>query len=211
MIIVIGGFKGGTGKTTIATNLTQIRSKSKKVLLIDADEQKSATDWVNQREVKTNWTTIQLSGKNIYLQLQKLKEDYDDIIIDVGGRDTTSQRSCLVMANKFILPFRPRSMDIWTIGHVSNLISEIKSVNTHLECYALLNQCDHIGKDNDEAKQILSKCSEMQCLKQTIGNRKAFPDAAALGLSVNEIPVCKASIEMKTVYNEIFYRYTKDI
>ena len=46
MIIVIGGIKGGSGKTTVATNLAVLRSsKSKDVLLIDADDQETSTDF----------------------------------------------------------------------------------------------------------------------------------------------------------------------
>lgn len=46
MVIVSGGTKGGSGKTTLATNLTVMRSeKGYDVLLIDADDQESATDF----------------------------------------------------------------------------------------------------------------------------------------------------------------------
>src|ERR1700683_2160942 len=70
MILVVGGIKGGSGKTTIATNLAVMRSCSEgRVLLIDADEQKSATQWSSQREEKvtpTEFPTIELSGKNLH-------------------------------------------------------------------------------------------------------------------------------------------------
>ena len=43
MIILIGGEKGGTGKTTIATNLAAKRAmENRDVLLIDTDAQGSA-------------------------------------------------------------------------------------------------------------------------------------------------------------------------
>ena len=94
MIVVVGGIKGGSGKTTIATNLTVIRSnQKKKVILIDADDQKSASDWVEHREslnMKTPWTTVQLTGSSLRNQVIKLKESYDEIIIDTGGEESTT-------------------------------------------------------------------------------------------------------------------------
>lgn len=47
MIVLIGGEKGGTGKSTIATNLATIHALAgKDVLLLDTDSQASATFWV---------------------------------------------------------------------------------------------------------------------------------------------------------------------
>ena len=46
MIYTIGGIKGGSGKTTIATNLAiWLAQKETDVLLVDADEQETATDF----------------------------------------------------------------------------------------------------------------------------------------------------------------------
>ena len=85
----------------------------------------------------------------------KLEESYKDIIVDVGGRDTTSQRSALAVADIFIVPFKPRAYDIWTISQVSSLVSEVKAVNRHLIVLAVLTQADASGKDNEEALNIL--------------------------------------------------------
>ena len=50
MIIVCGGIKGGSGKTTVATNLAVIRAgQGSDVLLIDADDQETSTDFTTQR------------------------------------------------------------------------------------------------------------------------------------------------------------------
>jgi cellulose biosynthesis protein BcsQ len=52
MILVCGGVKGGTGKTTTAINLGIERARrGTKLLLIDADpDQESLTDYVANRE-----------------------------------------------------------------------------------------------------------------------------------------------------------------
>lgn len=213
MIVVVGGIKGGTGKTTISTNLTVLRaSAGKKVLLVDADEQRSASDWAEQREnlgIETRWSTIQLAGKSIYAQLQRIAQDYDDIIVDVGGRDTTSQRSVLSIADIFLVPFKPRSLDIWTIGGVKNMISEMKATNPKLACYAIINQADAKGQDNDDALNVLSECEDLCCLKVSIGQRKAFSNAAADGLGVSELKISdkKALQEMQAVHDAIYKKH----
>lgn len=212
MIIVVGGIKGGSGKTTIATNLAVMRSKSKKVLLVDADEQKSSWDWSQQRDCLSvcklhgTFVNVCMSGKSIYNNLSKLKQDYDEIIVDTGGRDTTSQRSALCVAHKFILPFKPSSIDIWTLGPIKQILNEVLCVNPKLECFGIISQADSVGKDNREALEILKEFELIKTLESTIGNRKAFRNAAADGLGVVElIPEDKkASFEMQNLYDIIY-------
>lgn len=212
MIIVIGGIKGGSGKTTIATNLAVMRSMSKKVLLVDADEQKSAWEWSQQRDeldkVDNNlihsFVTVCMSGKSIYSNLNKLKDNYDDIIVDTGGRDTTSQRSALCIADKLILPFKPSSIDIWTLVPIKGILSEC--VNSKLKAYAVISQADSTGKDNQETSEILKEFEDIKTLDCMIGNRKAFRNAAAEGMGVIEMKPQdkKACDEMQKLYDLIY-------
>ena len=46
MIITVGGIKGGSGKSTVATNLAVLRARAgRDVLLVDADGQETASDF----------------------------------------------------------------------------------------------------------------------------------------------------------------------
>lgn len=217
-IVVVGGIKGGSGKTTLATNFTYLTAvkHKKRTLLVDADEQKSATDWVNQRifnsdnemisNVKTPWTTINLSGARLRQELYKLSLSYDTIIVDLGGRDTTSQRAALTVADYFIAPFQPRSFDIWTVGSIVRLFEDVILINPKLKCYAVLNRADPRGCDNDDARDILSEHSHIiNLVRPYIVCRKAFPNSAANGLAVHEHnPVdAKAIVELEEVYDSI--------
>ena len=50
MIVAVLGEKGGTGKTTLATNLAGMRATAgRDVLIIDADRQGSASYWAEKR------------------------------------------------------------------------------------------------------------------------------------------------------------------
>jgi cellulose biosynthesis protein BcsQ len=59
MIVVAGGTKGGSGKTTVATNLAIMRAlQGYDVLLVDADDQESATDFTGIRLRRDNWVSV---------------------------------------------------------------------------------------------------------------------------------------------------------
>lgn len=210
MIVMIAGVKGGTGKTTIATNLAVMRAQTgKKLLLVDADEQRSTVIWANQRDVlgiETKWTTVSFGGKALRSQLLRMKDDYDDIIIDVGGRETTSLRASLSIADVCVVPFKPRSLDIWTLGDVKSVVAEMKPANPNLKVFSFINQGDAKGSDNEGSKNILEECEEIKCIPVTIGSRKAFANAASDGLSVVEMKIQdkKAIQEISSLYDFIY-------
>lgn len=209
MIVVIGGIKGGTGKTTLCTNLAVARATGKRILLVDADEQKSAATWVEHREnlqIPTNWTTIQLSGKSIRQQLLNLKPLYDEILVDTGGRDTTSQRASLSVANIFITPFRPRSLDIWTLGILRDMILEILCINGEMRTIAVLNCADSKGADNQDTINFIKEHKDIEISPFVIGQRKAFSHAADNGLGIIELtkPDKKALSEFNGFCDYVF-------
>jgi len=212
MIITIGGIKGGCGKSLIATNLTVLRSLNKKsVLLIDADEQGTSGDWTDHRiglGIPTPWTTIRLKGGAVRSEAQKLSKNYDDIIIDCGGRDTASLRAALTVSDILLVPFQPKSFDIWTAKKVSDLVEEATALNEQLRSYVFINCGGTRGSDNDDAQSILSKFPMFSLLPVTVAMRKSFSNATAEGLGVIELNTDKkASQEIKALHNSIFKTY----
>ena len=192
MIYVVGGIKGGSGKTTVATNLAvQLALLDRDVLLVDADDQETATDfsaWRNERtDGKTGYTSVQLTGKAARDELTRLASKYEDVVIDTGGRDTTSQRAALSVADVYLVPFNPRSFDVWTVEKVARLIDEVKTFNPKLVTYSFLNRADPRGSDNEDAAEALREEEAFQYLETPMVNRKAFSNAAAQGMGVMEL------------------------
>ena len=192
MIAVIGGTKGGSGKTLLATNLAVMRAEQRRdVLLIDADEQASATLFTRQRKQtkgETGYTSIQSFEADVVEQVRNLKSKYDDIVIDVGGRDTASQRAALVVADIFVMPFAPTSVDLWTDDTVIALLKEARPFNPDLRAYAIINKAFPSGSDNIEAANMLQEHLDYwNYLDTPIGNRKAFSTAFGRGLAVSEV------------------------
>jgi chromosome partitioning protein len=192
MIIVIGGIKGGSGKTTVATNLAVMRAADgHDVLLIDADDQETASDFTILRNERipagAGYTSIKLTGPAVRTETLRLAGKYGDIIIDTGGRDTTSQRAALSVAHVLLVPFVPRSFDVWTLEKVGALVGEMRTANPELTAYAFLNRADARGQDNEDAAGALQETAELQFLDIPLGARKAFSNAAAQGMAVIEL------------------------
>jgi chromosome partitioning protein len=129
MILTVGGIKGGSGKTTIATNLAVISAiRGEDVLLIDADDQETSSDFTilrnEQHPDKPSYTSIKLTGAAVRTETSRLADKYETIIIDTGGRDTTSQRAALSISDILLVPFVPRSFDVWTLEKVGGLLKK---------------------------------------------------------------------------------------
>lgn len=211
MIIISGGIKGGSGKTTVATNLAIVRAgQGRDVLLVDADDQETATDFTNLRNEKqegtAHYTSIKLTGAAVRTEILRLAEKYQDIIIDTGGRDTASQRAALTVADVLLVPFVPRSFDVWTLEKVSALVDEMRATNPKLKAFTFLNRADPRGQDNDDAGEALRDCKGLQFIDTPLGTRKAFSNAAAHGVAVTELRPTdpKATDEIMILCNYVF-------
>lgn len=190
MIVAIGNVKGGVGKTTLAVNFAIARAARRRdVLLIDGDEQGTAltfTELRNEQARLADYTAVALSGPSVRAQARQLAPKYDDLLIDVGGRDTGSLRAALTVADALLVPFQPRTFDVWAIDHMMALIEEAETINENLKAFSVLNAADPVGKDNDEAAAYLRQCARIRYLDNPIVRRKVFPNAAAQGKGVIE-------------------------
>jgi chromosome partitioning protein len=177
---------------------------------LTADEQESATIFTAIRKTEHSglpqYTSVILRESQVRSELSRMREKYDDIIIDTGGRDTRSQRAALSLADTLLIPFNPRSLDIWTIENVEKLLGEMRSINPDLLAVSFLNRADPVGTDNQESKEILSSVDTIHFAGVTIVNRKAFGKAVAQGLAVSELkqPDRKAAGEIEELYKYVF-------
>lgn len=203
-VTVCGGTKGGIGKSTVASHLAVLLSASNRdVLLVDADpEQASTTDFTlvrNQALAEkegAGYTAISLVGAAVRSEVQRLMSKYDDVVIDVGGRDTTAQRAALSIAQLYVVPFSPGSFDVWTLERVGKLVEEARIYNPELRAVCFLNKADAQGGDNAEAAAIANEVPQLEFLSASLGNRKSFRSAAAVGLAVTEMrPMDRKAVE----------------
>lgn len=212
MVISFNSIKGGVGKSTLAVNFAAwLVKEGHDVLLVDGDEQETASDftaWREQTLGHTGYTLVNMTGANLRKQVEQMKSKYSHIVIDTGGRDTTSQRAALSIADVSMIPFAPRSFDLWTVNKVVELVDEIQAIRAEpIKPYVFLSRADIKSADNREVAHALSTYSQIAYLPYPISNRKAFSNAAGIGLAVFEMeqPDLKAVAEINALFNQALY------
>jgi chromosome partitioning protein len=213
MIITIGNTKGGVGKTTLAVNMAIARALSgRDVWLIDGDRQGTAQTAISIRAEAGHQPGISCAtypdGPTLRAQVQQQAGKFDDIIIDAGGRDSTALRAALVLSDVLLIPFQPRSYDVWALNDIAALVDEARSVRDGLRAVAVLNCADsgEASTDNADAAAAVADVPQFEYLATPIRRRKAFANAAGAGLSVLELkPADKKAIdELNALVSALF-------
>lgn len=211
-IILIGGEKGGTGKTTLAVNLAALRAlQGRDVLLIDTDIQASASYWAQSRDeagTQPRVACIQKFGKGLPTEVRDLARRYQDLIIDAGGRDSPELRSALLIAERVYIPIQPSQFDIWTLGRMDNLVTNAQGFNLNLHAWVVISRASTNPSVSEvaEAQSLLADFAHLRLAHAVIRDRIAYRKAARDGLSVEELKPGdpKAGEEIRAFFQEVF-------
>ena len=106
---------------------------------------------------------------------------------------------------------QPRSFDLWGVDQTTELITEARELNESLRAVAVLNAADPRGSDNESAAALLRDNDALELAPAIIIRRKAFPNAAAGGLSVIEYGDSKAHAEFEGLALSLDKLYTNNI
>ncbi len=209
MIITVGGVKGGIGKTTISTNLAVMRQAFESVVLVDADEQRSASEFAEQRKALGNGDLhcVQTSGGDTLLVVRDLAERYKTVIVDAGGRDTHGQRAALLASSLVLFPFPPGNYDAWTLPIIEKLVTTVRQSNKALDAVAFVNRGYVRGPDNTEVADMLRASTVLRFQDTPVLERRVLARSAGDGLAVAEVKGAsgtKAYTELMTLYSAVF-------
>ena len=210
MIVLIGGEKGGSGKSCLAQNLAVYFAKFKtaRVLMVDCDPQRTTSDWIQARNNNPDLTAIncvQLYGK-IRNDLLSLESHYDVILVDCGGQDNLALRAAMSVAEYTLIPLRPKRRDLKTVPHMEDMLSTCKMVNPKMLASFVITQCPALPTQANrilEAKEVCSSYG-INVLNAVTYNRNVYDDSEELGSSVLESdPDGKAAAEMISIAEEL--------
>ena len=208
MILLVGGEKGGSGKSCLAQNIAVHISQKHdaNVLMVDCDPQRTTSDWIQARNNDPSLKAInciQLYGK-IRNDLLSLNDRFDYVIVDCGGQDNLAMRAAMSVATYVVIPLRPKRRDLKTLPHMEDMLSTCKMVNPKMIAAIVITQCPALpsqGKRILEAKEVV----ESFALNSVTFSRNIYDDSEESGSSVLEIdPSGKAADEIRAIADELF-------
>lgn len=210
MILLVGGEKGGSGKSCLAQNIAVYFSsmKNANVILVDCDPQRTTSDWVQERHLspQVQWINcVQMYGKIRY-ELKSLEHHYDYVIVDCGGQDSVALRSAMSVASHVLLPLRPKRRDLKTLEHLEDLVSNCNVVNPDMIVACVLTQCPSLPNQSNrilEAKDVV-RSFNLRVLNSVTFSRNIYDDSEEKGMSVMDTePDGKAASEIKDIIQEL--------
>jgi chromosome partitioning protein len=210
MHIAILNQKGGVGKTTVALHLaTGLALRHHKVLLVDADPQGSARDWLATRQIAPLFSVVAMDRPVLHRDLDGIAKGYDHVIVDGPPRTTELVRSAMLASALILIPVQPSPYDVWAAQDVVNLAKEAAIYNPKMKCAFVVNRKivgTAIGRD------VASALAEYQLpvLAASICQRVSFAETASSGSTVLEQPLTddnKAAQEILAVLSEIVKGY----
>ena len=124
-VIAIVNQKGGTGKTTLSTNLAWAFAEAAPVLLLDADPQGSAQDWADsQSQPLLNLTVKGVEIGRLVRDVRDLASDYGWVIIDGPPGITKASADAVRAADMVLIPAKASPFDVWA---ASDIVAAVKA------------------------------------------------------------------------------------
>ena len=203
-IIAVLNEKGGTGKSTIATNLaTLLHRRGRSVVLVDADPQGTARDWRAASPQEMDLPPVVAIDRAAMLgqSLKSLAADF--AVIDSPAKAGDIAAAIVSVSDLALLVIQPSGADVWASAATVRLIRTKRDMGGAIDAAFLVNRA--VG-GTKLSKLIRSGDWNEYGLDQmdaTVGNRIAFAQAMTDGISVFDLPDFAARLEIEAIVNEL--------
>ncbi len=204
-VVAILNQKGGTGKTTLATNLASVLAEKSTVLLIDADTQASSQNWAaGEWESPKNLTVTGIGRGSLLDQVRSASQDHDWTIIDGPPGTSRTTADAVRGADLVLIPAKPSPLDVWAASDIVQAVIARQKASTAAPRAAFVitmaQPRTRLGRHIDAALEELG----IPVLQARTTQRVAYPNAINDGNSVvngndqtarNEILAIKGELE----------------
>lgn len=189
--------KGGSGKTTIATNLASAWQRDAyRVLLVDVDPQATALDWSAFGD--TDVTVVTIGRGNLDRDLRRVSDSFDLAVIDGAPRMTKLTAASVHVSDLVLIPVRPSAPDIWSAETVVDVCEQQETPAAFVVSSAVVGTTL-----SDVADDALSTFG-IPVLSARTHQRVAYARAIGRGASVLDLSgATKAAAEIRDLADEV--------
>ena len=184
--IMVLNAKGGSGKSTVATNLASYyATQGNKVILVDLDPQASSLDWLKARPSGRS----SISGINGALGQYRVPRNADYVIYDTPAAVHGAELSALLRrAQSIIIPVLPSPIDMRAATpFVQKVLDNNRIARKEARVALIANRCRenyNIYHQLDSYLRKVRKAPFISVLRET----QNYVRAAERGLGVFELP-----------------------
>lgn len=190
-IIAVCNQKGGSGKTTLSMQLAgSLARRGRKVLVVDADPQGTATRWAatadDDQPFPASVVGLSAATTKVHREVKKFVGDYDHIIIDCPpAADSPVPQSALLIADLALVPLIPSPLDMWAAVGIRQVIENVGEINETLQSRLVINQCQPQTSLAKEAIEILPEFGIELC-RTFMHQRQVYRQSAVFGQTVHD-------------------------
>jgi chromosome partitioning protein len=194
--IAVAVQKGGAGKTTTTVHLAvEATRRGRRVVVFDADPQRSAWKWSQRRGATVAPRVIDQAPTRAAIDAE-LAAGADLVILDTAPRLDALAARVVGLADLVLVPVQLSLLDLDAVGDTVKIIRAAKRPAAFL-----LNGCPPgINPRVAEMRAALERHG-FRAAPPTFGQRVAFRDALLAGQAVGELePNGKAAAEVSALY-----------
>lgn len=210
MILAIVNQKGGVGKTTLSVNIatalawTYPDRPPARVMLVDADPQRSALNWSDNRGTEVLFPVTGMPKKTLHRDLATMAVHYEHVVIDGPPQANEITLAAIYAADFVLIPVQPSPYDVWSAQEIVSMLDKVTTLKASLKCAFAINRKivnTAIGRDVTAA---LAAYPSVPVLAAAVHQRVAFAESAGSGRSVFQTdPTGIAAQEIKNLTREI--------
>ena len=204
-IISVLNEKGGTGKSTVATNLaTVLHRQGKRVVLLDCDPQGTARDWRDASPEGADLPPVLGVDRPQMLASSLNGINAEIAIIDSPAKAESMSAAIVRASHVALLVIQPSGADLWASGAAVKLIQAKREMGGEIDAAFLVNRTSGATKLSKLVKSGEWNTYEgIEKLESSIGNRAVFATAMTDGQSVLDYSDAKAKEEVQAVVQEL--------
>jgi len=195
--------KGGSGKTTLATNLARaFQLDGHSVEILDADPQRTANEWAKLQSDDTDLPSVTATTASS-IEEDVAKAHSELIVVDgAPALDTLNVRAVKV-ADLVLIPIRASGPDVWSGEGLVDLVQARRGTASGQPKAAFV-VCQQIARTN-LAKEIgdVLDAYALPTLDGRTNHRVAYAEALSIGTTVLDMPGAeKAEQEVRQIADE---------